>query len=305
MARTRASSRGKKNAATSPAATRSKGRSKSKSKSKAGASKTSLLVTPDQALLVNIVFQTFYALAFFGLTGKAAHLKFFGTEATAGPLCNSVPFWAGLCNLFYVANAVHVLYNGSASEKAHLCMVRRNQWAVWFCMMMLSGHSGFHGAFVPMEYFAGVAVCFIACVLSRHGAEGAKLESSVIDYSSVAGKTFLFLIFSQLFNTFNVGVMSGEQYFASESENVTATCRIDTGFFASFIFLLTADLMHVMQVQSKKNQKMWFQIQAAFNAIFIAATFMHSENMPVHMTYVNYGLNAITLALAANAANSL
>jgi hypothetical protein len=278
------------------ARTRSKsGRSSSKKKaSKSGAVKTSLLVNADQALLMNIVLQAFYAAAFFGLTGADASTKFYGVAASAGPLCNSLPFWMGLMNVAYCASTLNCYLNGSAAEKANFCLVRSIQWAVWFCMIIMNGRQGFGGGMmVDQEYFTAVGVCFVASFLSKHGAEGAKTSSAIMDLTSVRGKVFAFLVFMQLFNTFNVGVMNGSEYFKAEEAQINAHCRADGGFFASFVFLMTMDIAFAMQVAKGKTQTGFLQTMAAINVMFVGATYMHKDIMPEEGVYFNYASSAL------------
>lgn len=279
------------------ARTRSKsGRSSAKKSAKSAGVKSSLLVDADQALLMNIVLQAFYAAAFFGLVGSDASTKFYGKPASAGPLCNSLPFWMGLMNVAYCASTLNCYLNGNAAEKANLCMVRSIQWGIWFCMIIMSGRQSFGGHMVDQEYFTAVGVCFAASFLSKHGAEGAKTSSAIMDLTSVRGKVFAFLVFMQLFNTFNIGVMGGEGYFKNEADQMNAECRQDGSFFASFIFLMTMDVNFGMQVAKGKTQTGYLQTFGTMNLIFMAATYMYKDDMPEEGVYFNYATNALCAA---------
>ena len=107
-------------------------------------------------------------------------------------------------------------------------------------MIILQGRKSYHGTMVDNEYWTAVAVCFVASILSNIAKAGKnKLSNHGLFHPT--GKVFGFIMFMQLFNTFNVGVMTGEQYFKAEADQITASCKADGGYFSSFIFLFSMD----------------------------------------------------------------
>lgn len=290
MARTRSKSPGRKK--------KSPTKSKSKSKSsKAVSRKTSLICTTDQALILNIVAQGVYCAIFFGARGDASDV-FWGAGATSGmgPLCKTMPQWMGLANFMFVLNDFMHLRNGSEKEKKGLLFVRATHWLVYFCMIVAKGRASYGGMQVDSEYFMGVAVTFIMGFVSRHGSEGHKTWSSVYDYGTRKGRAFLIMCFFVLFNTFNVGVMGGEQYFTGEA--MGPACQANVGFFASFIFLYLWDIMSMMQNSSASMQKDFFRNGMLIQLAFIGLNYVNRDTMDHDFLMVNYGVCAIQLLVA-------
>jgi hypothetical protein len=279
----------------SPAAKKKKSRSKSRSKSKSsGSDKVTALVNADQALKFDTLCRVFYTAAFFGAMGNP-HQKFFGTESVGGPLCNGLPEWMGVVNATGALNNIAVLRNGTDLDKKRLNLTHSTQWAAWFLMIMAIGRTSYAGgAFVPSEYYAGLAVCFANSLLSRHGSETTSMASVAFDKNNKVTQCFLGLFIIALVNTFNVGVMGGEEYFQGEA--TSQQCRAHTAMFASFIFLLGCECWEAHQGLSKASKKAYLLHGMIAQVVFLGLTVKNAAAMG-RMVNLNYLLCAVQFGL--------
>jgi len=291
MARTRSKSprsKSKSRASRSP--------SKAKAK-KPGKRMTTLSVSADRALQLNLLTQGMYMLVFFGARGDASDVFFgAGSRSSLGPLCGSLPLWMGLTLTMYNLNTLSNLREGTDKDKKKLCFVRSVQWCVWFCMIMATGRKSYHGRMVDSEFYTGAAVSFIMSVVSKLGSEGVTVSKNSWDMNNTANRCFAVQMAFVLFNTFNCGVMGGEQYFSGETMN--AVCQTHVGFFTSFIFLSGLDLQSMMLGGSNHSKHCWFRNSMLMQALFVGMNVYCKRTMDQTMLMVNYAVCAVQLLVA-------
>lgn len=292
MPRTR-SARSKSATRKSPA-TKKKTTSKKK---KAAASKSSDagLLTPDNALLVNLGVMGMYGFSFYGVLGQTAHEKFFGAEEEGqGPLCKSLPNWMGTMNMLFCANLVAAYLHGNEQDKRRLLLVRAIQWGMWFACMSFIGAKSNGGSFVDNEYFMGMAAIFITGTISRHAAGVVTTSDPKPKLDTPADKAFLIFNIIALINIFNVMVQGGGDFFQGETK--TAECSVDIKFFGSFIWAFLMDQTIVGQGASDAYKKAFLRAMVAFQPVFLYLNYVNSEHYPANMRMLQ---NAITIGQAA------
>lgn len=254
---------------------KSRGRSKSpappKKVASSGTTVIPTLVTTDQALIINIVFHALYAVTFFGYGGF--HINdLVGAPAEKEGLCTEggLNVWMGVMNVAFILSLVNCYRNGSDAQKKNLLLGKSIQWGVWFMLVTFTGASeAGDGGFIGTEYIKTCGITFLASVLSRHGANGAKTNPATMNVSNNVGKAFAIIIFANLLHTYNVAVNHSADYIGKSPSPV---CQTNNGFFGSMIFLMGLDFVHAMNA-SGKYQKVALQVIASMNVVFFLVTY--------------------------------
>lgn len=213
-----------------------------------------------------------YAITFFGYGGFSLD-QLLGSASEKAGLCaeGGLNVWMGVMNVAFILSLVNCYRNGSDAQKKNLLLAKSIQWAVWFMLIVFTGPStsANDGGFVGVEYIKSCGISFVASVLSRHGANGAKTNPATMNVSNNVGKAFAIIIFANLLHTYNVGVMHSVDYIGASP---SAVCQTNNGFFASMIFLMSMEFVHAMNA-SGKYQKICLQVIGSMNVVFFLVTY--------------------------------